>query len=170
MLGNGYEVVSDKYTTSVTGIPYGTVSLSGTSSISGWSASNTTTNEYLCMKEGKNAYIVSMKYGVPAACNVVVTIPMYAYGGSIYGSYKPTVYASATSSTSGSASGTSIQLKGSNYLPNSGASYTNWTPTVALSNSAPRVSIYSTGSGSSWSVGGGAMGVIMKSVTVQYQL
>ncbi len=170
MLENGYEVESNKYTTSVTGIPYRTVSLSGTSSISGWSASNTTTNGYLCMKEGKNAYIVSMKYGVPAACNVVVTIPMYAYGGSISGSYKPTVYASATSSTSGSASGTSIQLKGSNYLPNSGASYTNWTPTVALSNSAPRVSIYSTGSGSSWSVGSGAMGVIMKSVTVDYQL
>ncbi len=167
-LANGYTVESTKYTTHVTGIPY-SIDLRGVTNPTNWSASNTDKNVFLCMKEGKNAYVVSMPFGVPENCNVTVTIPMYAYGGSIYGSYKPKVYASATASTSGSASGASTQLSGSNRLPESGASYTNWTPTVTLSNGAPRVSIYSTGSGSSWSVGGGSMGVIMKSITVEYQ-
>ncbi|MBR2859154.1 MAG: hypothetical protein IKB90_03590 [Alistipes sp.] len=168
-LPNGYVVESQHYTTHVTGIPY-SIDLRGVTNPTNWSASNTDKNVFLCMKEGKNAYVVSMPFGVPENCNVTVTIPMYAYGGSINGKYNPYVYASATSSTSGIASGASTQLSGSNKLPESGASYTNWTPTVTLSNGAPRVSIYSTGSGSNWSVGGGSMGVIMKSITVQYQL
>ena len=167
-LANGYVCESTKYTTHVTGIPY-TADLNGKSSIPNWSNSRTSKNGYLCLKEG-TAYAVSMPFGVPADCNVVVTIPMYAYGGTLPSNYKPTVYASATSSTSGSASGTSIQLKGSNLLPNAGASYTNWTPTVTLSNSAKRLSIYANGSKYWSSVGTGDIGVIMKSVTVQYQL
>ena len=166
-LANGYVIESQKFTTHVTGIPY-SVNLDGASSVANWSNNRTSNHRYLCLKEG-TAYTVSMPFGVPTACNVVVTIPMYAYGGSIYGSYKPYVYASATSSTSGSASGTSIQLKGSNSLPG-GASYTTWTPTVTLSNTAPRLSIYANGSKYWSSVGGGDMGVIMKSITVNYQL
>ena len=171
MLGNGYVIESNKYTTSVTGIPY-SISLDNVSAPSGWSASRTANSKYLCLQEG-TAYVVSMPFGVPEECDVTVTIPIYAYGGSMPNKYKPTVYASATSSTSGSKAGVSTTLQGIVDMPKSGSeSYTDWKPNLSLSNTAPRVSIYANGSKywSSTTISGYYIGVIMKSVTVNYQL
>lgn len=122
---------------------------------------------YLVFKQSE-ASALSPIFNIPSDTNVYSYLKCYAYGGSINGSYKPTVVIAASNSVS--TSGASTTLKGKIGLP--GASTTKRDPigtNLTLSASAKRVSIYVSGRGSSVSVGGTTMGLICDDYSLTYR-
>lgn len=117
------------------------------------------------MKRG-DAYAISPKFNIPEDINVSVNLNAYAYGGTIYGSYKPTV--SIHPSEVGQNSSVITTLSGSNLLPGGGANYHDISTTFILTNTVGKVCIYTQGNGSNWSVGAGDMGVVCDHFSIQY--
>ncbi len=151
----------------ITGLPY-SVSLTG-GLPSTWTFSNCEKEMYgyLVFKQSE-ASALSPIFNIPSDTNVYSYLKCYAYGGSINGSYKPTVVIAASNSVS--TSGASTTLKGRIGLP--GASTTKRDPigtNLTLSASAKRVSIYVSGRGSSVSVGGTTMGLICDDYSLTYR-
>lgn len=150
----------------VTGIPY-YISFNGNTNPENWTLSNNgKCSDRLVLKRG-NAYALSPKFYAPSNVNVNVTLNAYAYGGTIYGSYKPTI--SIHPSETGQNSSVLTTLSGSNLLPGGGAKYYDINTTFVLTNAISKVCIYTQGSGSSWSVGAGDMGVVCDHFSVQYK-
>lgn len=151
----------------VTGIPY-YVSFNGNTNPANWTLSNNgKSGDRLTLKRG-DAYALSPKFNIPGDINVSVNLNAYAYGGSIYSSYKPTV--SIHPSEVGQNSSVITTLSGSNLLPNAGANYHDISTSFMLTNTVGKVCIYTQGEGSSWSTGlGNDMGVVCDHFSVQYQ-
>ena len=120
---------------------------------------------YLVFKQSE-ASALSPIFNIPSDTNVYSYLKCYAYGGSINGSYKPTVVIAASNSVS--TSGASTTLKGRNGLPGTATRDPIGTNLI-LSASAKRVSIYVSGSGSSWSVGGTTMGLVCDNYSLTYR-
>ena len=162
VLGNGYTIDTPAYTVNVTGIPYYLDPDSATPA--GWSTSNTSEWSGHIRFNTTDAYAISPTFFVPEPFNVNASISAYAYGGTIYGNYKPAVYISASSS--GIASGEATTLSGSNLLPNAGASYHDISRTLGLG-SVNNVCIFTSGKkGSSWTIG--TNGVVVRSISITY--
>lgn len=151
----------------VTGIPY-YISFNGNTNPANWTLSNNgKSGDRLTLKRG-DAYALSPKFNIPGDINVSVNLNAYAYGGSIYSSYKPTV--SIHPSEVGQNSSVITTLSGSNLLPNAGANYHDISTSFMLTNTVGKVCIYTQGEGSSWSTGlGNDMGVVCDHFSVQYQ-
>lgn len=162
VLGNGYTIDTPAYTVNVTGIPY--YLDPDSASPAGWSTSNTSEWSGHIRFNTTDAYAISPTFFVPEPFNVNASISAYAYGGTIYGNYKPAVYISASSS--GIASGEATTLSGSNLLPNAGASYHDISRTLGLG-SVNNVCIFTSGKkGSSWTIG--TNGVVVRSISITY--
>lgn len=151
----------------VTGIPY-YISFNGNTNPANWTLSNNgKSGDRLTLKRG-DAYALSPKFNIPGDINVSVNLNAYAYGGSIYSSYKPTV--SIHPSEVGQNSSVITTLSGSNLLPNAGANYHDISTSFMLTNTVGKVCIYTQGEGSSWSTGlSNDMGVVCDHFSVQYQ-
>ena len=151
----------------VTGIPY-YISFNGNTNPANWTLSNNgKSGDRLTLKRG-DAYALSPKFNIPGDINVSVNLNAYAYGGSIYSSYKPTV--SIHPSEVGQNSSVITTLSGSNLLPNAGANYHDISTSFMLTNTVGKVCIYTQGEGSSWSTGlTNDMGVVCDHFSVQYQ-
>ena len=151
----------------VTGIPY-YISFNGNTNPANWTLSNNgKSGDRLTLKRG-DAYALSPKFNIPGDINVSVNLNAYAYGGSIYSSYKPTV--AIHPSEVGQNSSVITTLSGSNLLPNAGANYHDISTSFMLTNTVGKVCIYTQGEGSSWSTGlGNDMGVVCDHFSVQYQ-
>lgn len=149
----------------VTGIPY-YISFKGNVNPENWTLSNNgKCGDRLTLKRG-DAYAISPKFNIPEDINVSVNLNAYAYGGTIYGSYKPTV--SIHPSEVGQNSSVITTLSGSNLLPGGGANYHDISTTFILTNTVGKVCIYTQGNGSNWSVGAGDMGVVCDHFSIQY--
>ena len=151
----------------VTGIPY-YISFNGNTNPANWTLSNNgKSGDRLTLKRG-DAYALSPKFNIPGDINVSVNLNAYAYGGSIYRSYKPTV--AIHPSEVGQNSSVIATLSGSNLLPNAGANYHDISTSFMLTNTVGKVCIYTQGEGSSLSTGlGNDMGVVCDHFSVQYQ-
>lgn len=152
----------------VTGIPY-YISFNGNANPENWTLSNNgKCGDRLVLKRG-DAYALSPKFYITLDkdIDVSVTLNAYAYGGTIYSSYKPTV--SIHPSEIGQNSSVITTLSGSNLLPGGGATYHDISTTFTLTNTIGKVCIYTQGNGSSWSVGVGDMGVVCDHFSVQYK-
>ncbi|MBQ1219139.1 MAG: hypothetical protein IIX76_04155, partial [Bacteroidales bacterium] len=159
---------SGSVTKHVTGLPY-EISLEDSPDLTNWSLNNNGENyNRLTLKRG-SAYAITPAFHVPANINVTSTLVAYAYGGSIYKSYKPTVAIHA--SETGTNSTANATLSGSNALSYaSNAPYTSIVNnTMQLMTSVKRICIYTNGDGSGLSVGSGAMGVVCKSFSAKYR-
>ena len=158
---------SGSVTKHVTGLPY-SISFDGNSRPEGWTLENTGSSyDYLTLKQG-NAYAITSAFHIPGNINVSSTLVAYAYGGSLPGSYNPTV-AIHTSET-GTNSTANATLSGSNLLPKGGAKYTSIeNNTMQLTTSTKKICIYASGTGSKWSVGGATMGVVCKEFSAVYR-
>ena len=161
VLGNGYTLNTPAYVTNVTGIPYYLDPDSATPA--GWSTSNTSEWDGHIRFNTTDAYAVSPAFYVPEPFDVTATISAYAYGGTLYGRYNPSVYISA--SNYGNASGEATTLSGSNLLPNAGAKYNDVSRTVSLG-SVSSICIYTSGKGSSLTLG--TNGVVVRSIYIAY--
>ena len=164
-LKNGYVMSTPSYTVHVTGIPYSITSFSSANP-TGWSVSNVDTADSNTLRFNTTvAYAILPAFHIAGdSFDVNVSLEAYAYGGSIPGNYKPSVYVSASSSAS--ASGEATVLSGSRLLPGGGASFQTISRTLTLGD-VSSICIYTDGAkGSSWSVG--TNGVILKSVYVGY--
>lgn len=164
-LKNGYVMSTPSYTVHVTGIPYSITSFSSANP-TGWSVSNVDTADSNTLRFNTTvAYAILPAFHIAGdSFGVNVSLEAYAYGGSIPGNYKPSVYVSASSSAS--ASGEATVLSGSRLLPGGGASFQTISRTLTLGD-VSSICIYTDGAkGSSWSVG--TNGVILKSVYVGY--
>ena len=152
----------------ITGIPY-YISFNGNTNPIDWNLSNNgKAGDRLVLKRG-DAYAISPKFHITSNKDVAVSVTLnaYAYGGSIYGSYKPTV--SIHPSETGQNSSVLTTLSGSNLLPGSGATYHDISTTFTLTDAVGKVCIYTQGKGSNWSVGIGDMGVVCDHFSVQYK-
>lgn len=150
----------------VTGIPY-YISFDGNSNPSDWILNNNgKCGDRLVLKRG-DAYALSPKFYAPSDIDVNVTLNAYAYGGTIYGSYKPTV--SIHPSETGQNSSVLITLSGTVLLPGGGATYHDISTTFTLTDAVGKVCIYTQGTGSGWSVGTGDMGVVCDHFSLQYK-
>ncbi|MGN1210192.1 MAG: hypothetical protein ACI4TM_00785 [Candidatus Cryptobacteroides sp.] len=149
----------------ITGLPY-TISFKGNYSPSDWTLSNNGKNSSrLVLKRGE-AYALTPSFYIPNTVKCFCSLSAYAYGGSVYSSYKPTV--SIHASEMGSNSTTNATLSGTNKLPDYGASLSNITNNVSLQNNIKRICIYTSGTGSKISVGDGDMGVVCENFSVTY--
>lgn len=162
VMKNGLTYTTDAYTINVTGIPYKIDSFS--SIPSGWSQNNTASWQSNVRFNTTDAYAITPKFYVPnSSIDVKASIQAYAYGGSLYGNYKPNVYISA--SASGKSGGSATQLSGSNLFPGQ-ASYTKIDRDITL-DSVSNICIYTSGKkGSSITIG--TNGVCVKSVFITY--
>lgn len=150
----------------VTGIPYN-ISFNGNTNPANWTLSNNgKCGDRLTLKRG-DAYALSPKFHVPANIEVNVLLNAYAYGGTIYDSYQPSV--SIHPSEVGQNSSVLMTLSGSNLLPNGGATYRDISATFELTDVVGKICIYTQGDGSRWSIGAGDMGVVCDHFSVQYQ-
>lgn len=152
----------------VTGIPY-YISFNGNINPSDWILSNNgKAGDRLVLKRG-DAYALSPKFHITLDKDVAVSVTLnaYAYGGSLYGSYKPTV--SIHPSETGQNSSVLTTLSGSNLLPGGGATYHDITTTFTLTEAVGKVCIYTQGKGSNGSLGIGDMGVVCDHFSVQYK-
>ena len=137
MLENGYEIVSNKYTTSVTGIPYYLDPTS--SSPSGWKTNNTGSQNSRLILKKSSAYMVSDNlFYVPENCDVNVIVKTAAYHG--WGSSTNNLYINPTVSDVVK-SGTAISVKGDQYYPNQ-AQWEDKTQVCTLTAEANEISIY----------------------------
>lgn len=162
VLGNGYTLDTPAYVTNVTGIPYYLDPDSATPT--GWSTSNTSEWDGHIRFNTTDAYAVSPAFFIPEPFDATVTISAYAYGGTLYGNYKPAVYISALNY--GNASGEATTLSGSNLLPNAGANYHDVSRIVPLGD-VSSICIYTSGKkGSSWTIG--TNGVVVRSIYIAY--
>lgn len=154
----------------ITGLPY-TVSFQNNTSPNGWSFSNKSSGgsgtSRIILKEG-TAYALSPIFHVPNDLEVSAILNCYAYGGSVYKPYKPTV--NFVESNSGTNSGNvEATLSGSNLLPNGGASYINVSGFLTLTSNIKRVCIYTNGEKDRWSVGGVDIGVVCDHFILNYK-
>lgn len=153
----------------VTGIPY-YISFNGNTNPSDWILSNNgKAGDRLVLKRG-DAYALSPKFHITLDKDVAVSVTLnaYAYGGSLYGSYKPTV--SIHPSETGQNSSVLTTLSGSNLLPGGGATYHDITTTFTLTEAVSKVCIYTQGKGNDWSTGmGNDLGVVCDHFSVQYK-
>ena len=153
----------------VTGIPY-YISFNGNTNPSDWILSNNgKAGDRLVLKRG-DAYALSPKFHITLDKDVAVSVTLnaYAYGGSLYGSYKPTV--SIHPSETGQNSSVLTTLSGSNLLPGGGATYHDITTTFTLTEAVSKVCIYTQGKGNDWSMGmGNDLGVVCDHFSVQYK-
>lgn len=154
----------------ITGLPY-TVSFQNNTSPNGWSFSNKSSGgsgtSRIILKEG-TAYALSPIFHVPNDLEVSAILNCYAYGGSVYKPYKPTV--NFVESNSGTNSGNvEATLSGSNLLPNGGASYINVSGFLTLTSNIKRVCIYTNGEKDWWSVGGVDIGVVCDHFILNYK-
>lgn len=150
----------------VTGIPY-YISFDGNSNPSDWILNNNgKCGDRLVLKRG-DAYALSPKFYTPSDIDVNVTLNAYAYGGSSYWSYEPTV--AIHPSETGQNSFVLTTLSGSNLLPGGGAKYYDISTTFTLTDAVGKVCIYTRGTGSSLSIGVGDMGVVCDHFSLQYK-
>ncbi|MBR6540702.1 MAG: hypothetical protein IKT74_04150 [Bacteroidales bacterium] len=157
---------SGSVTKHVTGLPY-SISFDGNSNPTGWTLGNNGENSgYLTLQRG-DAYAITPAFHLPANINVSSTLVAYAYGGSIYSSYKPTVAIHA--SESGTNSSADTTLSGKNALPITASFSTITDNSITLTPSVKKVCIFTSGTGSNWSVGGGDMGVVCKEFSTVYR-
>ena len=148
MLGNGYVVESNKYTTSVTGIPY-TYDFDAVRSDNnnwlGWtpqgaSKGNAKNGSYKVTKLNSK-YMVSPKHHVPASTNITATASCFAYKWIATGSAKFVM--SATNATNAkSTSGTEESVSNKIYVDYriaENATSKSWN--ITISNSTPYIYI-----------------------------
>ena len=150
----------------VTGIPY-YINFNGNANPENWILNNNgKTQNRLTLQRGE-AYALSPKYYIPSDIEVSVLLSAYAYGGSIYKDYKPTV--SIHPSEIGQNSSVLATLSGSNLYPDN-AEFTDISTTFTLTDIVGRVCIYTSGKGSSWSTGlQYSMGVVCGHFSVNYK-
>lgn len=157
---------SGSVTKHVTGLPY-SISFDDNAHPTGWTLGNNGENSgYLTLKRG-DAYAITPAFHLPANINVSSTLVAYAYGGSIYKSYKPTVAIHA--SESGTNSSADTTLSGKNALPITASFSTITDNSITLTPSVKKVCIFTSGTGSSVSVGAGNMGVVCKEFSAVYR-
>jgi hypothetical protein len=147
----------------ITGLPY-SVNFEDNINPSGWNLNNNgSCYDRLVLKRG-DAYALTPSFHVPANISATSILTAYAYRGSV-GSYNPTV--SIHASNSGTNSTVNATLSGVSNLPYS-TTYSNISSNYTLSPSVYRVCIYTSGTGSNWSVGSGDMGVVCQNFNVKY--
>ncbi len=157
---------SGSVTKHVTGLPY-SISFDGNANPTGWTLGNNGKNGgYLTLKRG-DAYAITPAFHLPANINVSSTLVAYAYGGSLYSSYKPTVAIHA--SESGTNSSADTTLSGKNALPITASFSTITDNSITLTPSVKKVCIFTSGTGSNLSIGGGDMGVVCKEFSTVYR-
>lgn len=161
----GKQKSSSALTCHITGLPY-KISFQKNTTPSNWSLDNCGTNKnYLVLKRG-NAYAITCAYHIPKNIFCKASLTAYAYGGSVYKSYKPTVAIHA--SETGINSKTNAQLSGTNLLPGNASFSTIESGRIELSRDVRKICIYTSGSGSGISVGSGDMGVVCKEFSINY--
>ena len=150
----------------VTGLPY-SISFNKNTNPTDWTLSNNgKCGDRLTLKRG-DAYALSPKFYIPANIEVDVLLNAYAYGGTVFGSYKPTV--SIHPSEIGQNSTVLMTLSGTNLLPNVGATFHDINTAFTLTDTVGKICIYTQGEGSRFSVGAGDMGVVCDHFSVQYK-
>lgn len=133
----------------VTGIPY-YIDFNGNANPENWVLNNNgKTQNRLTLKRG-DAFALSPKYYIPSELEVAVGLSAYAYGGSIYSSYKPTV--SIHASEIGQNSTVITTLAGSNLYPDN-ADFREISTVLKLTDDISKICIYTQGKGSGLSTG-----------------
>ena len=156
--------VDQAITCHVTGIPY-SISFYKNVIPSGWTLSNNGKSyNRLVLKRGE-AYAITPSFHIPGNISATATLSAYAYRGSV-GDYKPTV--SIHVSDNGVNSTVNKTLSGVSNLPYQ-ATYTDVSSNLSFTANDRNVCIYTSGTGSSWSVGDGDMGVVCESFSVSYR-
>ena len=156
--------VDQAITCHVTGIPY-SISFYKNVIPSGWTLSNNGKSyNRLVLKRGE-AYAITPSFHIPGNISATATLSAYAYRGSV-GDYKPTV--SINVSDNGVNSTVNKTLSGVSNLPYQ-ATYTDVSSNLSFTSNDRNVCIYTSGTGSSWSVGDGDMGVVCESFSVSYR-
>lgn len=155
---------NDEVPCHVTGIPY-SISFYKNVIPSGWTLSNNGKSyNRLVLKRGE-AYAITPSFHIPGNISATATLSAYAYRGSV-GDYKPTV--SIHVSDNGVNSTVNKTLSGVSNLPYQ-ATYTDVSSNLSFTANDRNVCIYTSGTGSSWSVGDGDMGVVCESFSVSYR-
>lgn len=163
---DGGSCVSQPLDCEVTGVPYN-ISFNGNAKPSDWILSNNG-NAFgrFVLKRG-DAYALSPKFHISEEFEVSVILNAYAYGGSIYRSYKPTV--SIHPSETGMNSSVIVTLSGTN-ATNPNSECQDISTSFMLTPSVGKVCIYTKGEGSNLSTGlGNDLGVVCDHFSVEYK-
>ena len=150
----------------ITGLPYRTEKEANPSS---WTFSrNDKKSGYLVLKEG-TAYALTAKYHIPSQVNIKTTLEAYAYAGSvaagIRSSYEPTVTICASETAAESSN--KHKLKGVITYPEQ-SSFSSLSDDLVFTSTISKICIYTKGD-KVWSSVGDAIGVVCKSLTIEYR-
>lgn len=164
MLGNGYVVESNKYTTHVTGIPYSITFDSANPA--NWTCSNQAFQDKAFILKTKEAYAISPKFHMPENLTLAVSIPLYGYTPNNWTkNFNETFYVSASS---GGDVKTSVFY--SEYIKNNGygdSKFSTKNGSVTLTPANSHICLHATGDNNS-NVAGKNSGLFLKSITVNY--
>ena len=150
----------------VTGVPYN-ISFNGNAEPSDWILSNNGKAFGRFVLKRGDAYALSPKFHISEEFEVSVILNAYAYGGSIYSSYKPTV--SIHPSETGMNSSVIVTLSGTN-ATNPNSECQDISTSFMLTPSVGKVCVYTKGEGSNWSTGlSNDLGVVCDHFSVEYK-
>ena len=159
---SGYSLKYGQATMYVTGIPYSVGTTS--SSVSGWTSSNTGSEQSSLLLKGSTASIVSNGIFF-APGNMAVNVFVTAAGYHGWGSSTLNMYINATES-SAVTSGTKISVPGDQFYPDQ-AKWVEYEQACTMTSAKKNISIYGTISGRGLT--GFARSIMIRKVKVEYK-